>query len=192
MDLQMPVWDGFEATAAIRAAEQGTGRHTPVIALTAHAMSGDREKCIEVGMDDYVSKPIRREELLRVLAAHARSASAAPKPKPKPEPKSKPKPDDEEAFYRDLLTDYLTDSEDAIRRIEEAVEAGELAEVAKIAHTLKGASSSVGSTLVASQWAKVERAAKAGSDISNALEEAKAATRKFKSTARTFLDSKAA
>ncbi len=67
MDVQMPYMDGFEATAAIRKAEAATDRHMPVIAMTAHAMKGDRERCLLAGMDAYVSKPIRTEELRSVL-----------------------------------------------------------------------------------------------------------------------------
>ena len=67
MDVQMPEMDGFQATAAIREGEKGTGRHTPIIALTACAMKGDQERCLAARMDDYVSKPIQPEELLRAI-----------------------------------------------------------------------------------------------------------------------------
>jgi CheY-like chemotaxis protein len=67
MDLQMPQMDGFQTTAAIRREEVGTGRHRPIIGLTAHAMRGDRERCLQAGMDDYLAKPIRAEELKRLL-----------------------------------------------------------------------------------------------------------------------------
>jgi signal transduction histidine kinase/DNA-binding response OmpR family regulator len=68
MDLQMPLMDGFEATSKIRCAESGTNAHVPIVALTAHAISGDRERCIQGGMDDYLSKPIRPSDLLNLVA----------------------------------------------------------------------------------------------------------------------------
>jgi signal transduction histidine kinase/DNA-binding response OmpR family regulator len=64
MDVQMPNMNGLEATAAIRKLEEAGGRHTPILALTAHAMDGDRERCIEAGMDDYMAKPIHAKDLL--------------------------------------------------------------------------------------------------------------------------------
>jgi two-component system sensor histidine kinase/response regulator len=67
MDLQMPEMDGWEATAVIRERDRASGVHTPIIALTAHAMRGDRERCLEAGMDDYLSKPISSAALLEVV-----------------------------------------------------------------------------------------------------------------------------
>jgi len=71
MDVQMPVMNGYDATRAIRACERNSGRHIPIIALTAYAMHGDREICLEAGMDDYLSKPIQIRDLHTVLARYS-------------------------------------------------------------------------------------------------------------------------
>jgi len=68
MDLQMPKMDGFDCTAAIRLREQQTGSHTQIVALTAHALKGDAERCLDAGMDGYLSKPLRSEDLYAVVA----------------------------------------------------------------------------------------------------------------------------
>ena len=77
MDVEMPEMDGFEATAVIRTQERQKGTHIPIIAMTAHAMKGDRERCLNAGMDDYISKPIRAQEMFEKL----RAVAAAVQPK---------------------------------------------------------------------------------------------------------------
>jgi len=86
MDVQMPVLDGFKATAAIRESEKATGKHLPIVALTAHAMAGDREKCLAAGMDAYLPKPLRPSTLVQLVeevglaAATERDQAASPSP----------------------------------------------------------------------------------------------------------------
>jgi CheY-like chemotaxis protein len=68
MDVQMPEMDGLETTAAIRVEERRSGRHIPIIAMTAHAMAGDRQRCLEAGMDEYISKPIQPDMVFGAIA----------------------------------------------------------------------------------------------------------------------------
>ncbi|MBN9038728.1 MAG: response regulator, partial [Rhizobiales bacterium] len=76
MDVSMPTMNGLEATAAIRAHEAQAGTHVPIVGVTAHALKGDRERCLEAGMDDYLSKPISPDALLRKVATWLDEAGA--------------------------------------------------------------------------------------------------------------------
>ena len=75
MDVQMPTMDGLQATRAIRKAELKSGKHIPIIAMTAHAMVGDMERCLEAGMDDYITKPIRPQQLVELLERYTAGTS---------------------------------------------------------------------------------------------------------------------
>jgi len=77
MDLQMPEMSGFEATHEIRERERGGDVHLPIVALTAHAMAGDRERCLAAGMDGYISKPAGREELQQAIEIVMKASMAA-------------------------------------------------------------------------------------------------------------------
>jgi CheY-like chemotaxis protein len=79
MDVQMPDMDGFEATAAIREQEKSGTTHVPIIAMTAHAMVGDRARCLAAGMDDYISKPVNAHDLFAAIERLMLSASPAPR-----------------------------------------------------------------------------------------------------------------
>jgi CheY-like chemotaxis protein len=150
MDIQMPVMDGYQATAAIRAKEAGTPRHTPISAMTAYAMSGDAEKCLAAGMDAYVSKPIKAEQLLATIGelAHGPDAPAAP-PSSAEEPDSAPAVpldwvrllstlDGEQAFAEELLDTFLQHLPAQRAGVAAALEKADAAALARAAHTLKG------------------------------------------------------
>jgi len=145
MDLQMPVMDGFQATAAIRRAEAGTGRHVPIVALTAHAMKEDRVRCLEAGMDGYVSKPIEAVKLRQAIedcAGWIRGHAEAV-----PDEVASVSPMDADAalarvggdrgFLGEMAVKFLDESPRLLAQIREAVTAADSAGLAAPAHTLK-------------------------------------------------------
>ena len=79
MDVQMPEMDGFDTTIAIRKQEKLKGGHIPIVALTAHAMKGDQERCLQAGMDGYVSKPIHATQLLTAIESAVKSSDLQPR-----------------------------------------------------------------------------------------------------------------
>jgi len=122
MDVQMPEMDGFEATRCIRDEQEKTGRHVPIVAMTAHAMAGDRERCLEAGMDDYLSKPLQKELLLKLVDRVTSHTEARPAAKAASatmrETVSAPAPaKDEPPFDREALYERFDGDQDTLREV---------------------------------------------------------------------------
>ncbi len=159
MDVQMPEMNGFEATAAIRVAEQ-PGQHLPIIALTAHAMEGDRQRCLQAGMDSYVCKPIKVAELLGTMAQMLQKPTTSVAV---PIETSEVEILDREGVLsrvdRDpntlqLLTEiFREDSRRSLDDLAAAVRCRDVHATHRLAHSLKGASANLGGT-AASAFAK--------------------------------------
>jgi two-component system, sensor histidine kinase and response regulator len=153
MDVQMPEMDGFEATRAIREREAGSGTWTPIVAMTAHAMKGDRERCLAAGMDDYVSKPVERTELLRVLAWAADRPVGAQDAADSIAIEGSPALDrysalqrlgGDEELFADVSGVFLQDSPRMMTELRRGVAAGDVPLVQRTAHSLKSAAGYVG------------------------------------------------
>jgi PAS domain S-box-containing protein len=150
MDVQMPEMDGFEATAAIRAREARTGRHTPIVALTAHAMKGDRERCEQAGMA-YVSKPLKPQEFFQVMGKVLGDPGSHPPVFPQAPPE--PSPPEEEiideagalakvggdrGLLREMAEVFLREFPKLWASIREAVAGEDCRKVERLCHTFKG------------------------------------------------------
>ncbi len=208
MDCQMPEMDGFTATAGIRAQEAeppAGGARTPIVALTANAMQGDRERCLAAGMDDYLTKPLAMEEVARVIQKYvgkSRLVSASPPDKPAPVEQSQAAGDPvlnhadllkrcngNAAFALKIIAKYRTCSRTDAREMEQAFEEGKGQRLASLAHRVKGASLSVSAVAVARAAAGIEAAAQSG-DMPEAgvrLKQFQAEIGRFEETAARLL-----
>jgi PAS domain S-box-containing protein len=173
MDVQMPEMDGFEATAAIRAAEHASGKHTPIIAMTAHAMKGDRERCLAAGMDAYVSKPLQSQVLFDTVEGLVGQAEAArprrgdplpqsPAASPFDEPTALRRVAGDADLLRELVTIFCDDCPRIVDEIRAAIRAGNAAELRRAAHTLKGSAGNFGANDVCNAALHLETMAQQG------------------------------
>jgi len=170
MDVQMPELDGLDATRQIRARWPERAIH--IVAMTANAMDGDREACLAAGMDDYVSKPIRPDELAAALAAspttpgHLRGhVSMVDRPPTLDTAASNRLLDmtgGDLAFLDELVDAYLEDAPAQLRAMREAAEAGADAEIMRPAHSLKSNSANMGAETLAEMCRNLEEAARGG------------------------------
>jgi CheY-like chemotaxis protein len=180
MDIQMPEMDGLEATRHLRASEQGTGRHLPVIALTAHTLGSDLDSAREAGMDDLVAKPIRADVLLECMRKYLKTASPRPRHIEVLAPpleevldwrEALERMDGDEAVLHELLQLFVQDSPNMLKRIEDARHGDDLHALERAAHGLKGASATISAFAVAQLALRVEMLAREGHEA-----EAQAAT----------------
>lgn len=182
MDVQMPEMNGFEATKAIRQMEDKK-QHIPIIAMTAHAMKEDKERCLQTGMDDYISKPIEPQNLINTIEKWIKSTDVQ-------DTISRREHSDEEAsdegtpvnfdnalerfggdkeFFKEILEEFLSYIPKQLEVLDEAVKKGDASEAEREAHKIKGAAENVGAGRIAGLSFKLELIARKG-DLSGAEE----------------------
>jgi signal transduction histidine kinase/CheY-like chemotaxis protein/HPt (histidine-containing phosphotransfer) domain-containing protein len=178
MDCQMPILDGFAACSALREREAGSGQHLAVIALTANAMKGDRERCVAAGMDDYLAKPYTGEELLAVLARwlpaerrksplggggqsparpENQSGDAAPLDPAALEKIHALSPDGSNVLVQQVLASYLKAAEREWARFDQGLADGDAGLLTRAAHALKSSSFNVGANGLAERCSEIEQ-----------------------------------
>ena len=177
MDMQMPVMDGFEATRRIRGNPAFAA--LPIIAMTANAMSEDRERCLKAGMDDFITKPVDPQQLFATLQKWTKNVQGRPLPRPAPpepaqdEPPANAFPEisipgldvqvglqrilgKKEAYYK-ILRKFASAQKRAVTEIEEALEKDDRTTAVRIAHTLKGLAGNIGAGSLQEKAAALER-----------------------------------
>jgi two-component system sensor histidine kinase/response regulator len=170
LDMQMPEMDGMEATAAIRECEKRSGRHVPIIALTAHAMKGDKERCLSAGMDGYISKPIRPDHL---FAEIERCLGGTPGSQPMTEGPMESnelfdraalldRVEGDEELLAEMIQLYVEDAPRALEAMRSALQQGNLPDLERAAHSLKGSSANLAAMTAAEAAQRLEQDAKRG------------------------------
>lgn len=174
MDCQMPGLDGFEATRMIRDGCSGEGnRRLPIVAMTANAMVGDRERCIEAGMDDYISKPVRKQDFLRMLEKFLQYRQAFPEwfagpadllaeDKVFDEQEMLQRLDQDAFIAHEVIAQFMHDAPVQIAGIRQALPDGDADRMRLLAHTIKGAAATIGAARLSAMALAVEQALRTG------------------------------
>ena len=172
MDVQMPDMDGLEATGAIRAQETGNGDRVPIIAMTAHAMAGDRERCLAAGMDDYLAKPLVTRDLWSILAQVTtgrrwRTMAAPGDPSTNADSVWAPDAalalaDGDRELLQELMAVALDNVPSQLAALREAVQAADTPRTAIAAHTLKGTMAAIGALGLVEAAGRLEELGRGG------------------------------
>ncbi|MBF0371398.1 MAG: PAS domain S-box protein [Magnetococcales bacterium] len=171
MDCQMPVMDGFEATHAIRKQDHTSSRHIPIIAMTANAMKGDRERCLKAGMDDYLSKPVAPDDLKKKLNYWIPKGAAEPPPIELHQLRQLFGNDDE--VIRELLRHFLPAAQELLNKLQAAANEKNQGTVLDLIQELKGACSNMGASAMVQLARRLERSIKEENgweEVANALQ----------------------
>jgi two-component system, sensor histidine kinase and response regulator len=167
MDIQMPEMDGFEATAEIRRKEGASGRHIPIVAMTAHAMKGDRERCLAAGMDGYISKPIQAEELLKVTETFGRDSGPLENVREQENAVfdhdlALARVDGDQLLLSDLAQLFCEECPRMLVAVQEAISAQDAKRLERAAHSLKGSIATFAAQGAHDAALQLERLARAG------------------------------
>jgi signal transduction histidine kinase/CheY-like chemotaxis protein len=167
MDVQMPEIDGFTATRKIRELENETGSHIPIVAMTAHAVKGDKERCLEAGMDAYISKPVSSQGIAEMISAICGGASLPGEPSTTPHPKdgglswdpakALERVDGDEALLQELLQIFLEESPKQLTGLQQAIDTANFEQMERTAHSLKGELGYLGLPEAAEKAKELER-----------------------------------
>jgi len=181
MDLQMPVMDGFETTVSIRNSLEKPKSEIPIIALTANAIKGDREKCIELGMNDYISKPFEPDQLFNKLKPfyHTETMSETNRYDAEIVVENKQKDDkgkltnlgyltsmsnNNKSFIHEMISTFISSTPASLDNMEKALEGGDLEKVGQIAHKIKPSLTFMGIDSLKDAVKEIELVGKEGRD----------------------------
>lgn len=181
MDVQMPIKDGLETTREIRAIEKRTGQHMPIVALTAHAMIGDKERCLQAGMDAYISKPIQSYQLFQTIQSVLPNSESASSPIDAKKETLLENFGGDQKLLQDVILIFLRNLPRQLENLETAIATQNASDLEHAAHTLKGSVANFGTSQARDTAQKIEQMARknAFQDAANEIEYLKSALQKL-------------